>query len=165
MLSDQTVEAFFDELVKIAGINKTALNAQVLQSIAAKGAKRGWSGARETKSIMRLAKREGQAVSKAVGGVHSPEAFAHTAVRPSAHNPTVAARGAPAMGGTQANVVPQSVPAAGGALAKVAPKPAPAAASAGGGSNLRRQLAMGGAVAGGGMMVGHAMGNRQQQAR
>ncbi len=145
----KTVTSFFTELSKIASLEKTSLDATVLGRIADKAAKRGWSGARETKSIMRLAKREGQAIGKATGAhpSHSPTMFADTAIKAAPQNPTRVARPpAPAAGGTMPGVRPNSVQ----------PPSNPS-------SNFRRNLAIGGGLAAAGGMVGYAMPHRQRQ--
>lgn len=148
-LSDRSVEAFFSELGKIANamgdLTRTTLRAT----------------ARPVSKVLTPM----PALRK---GVHPETVFGHgktpapstAAARPKnvaqPQNPTrsgVAPKSVPTEG-TQAGVRPNSVPPA--ATAQPRPVAQPPA------SNLRRQLAIGGAIGAGGAMVGYALPHRQQ---
>jgi hypothetical protein len=160
-----TVASFFDELEKIA------VDAKMFARIADKAAKRGWSGARETQSIRRIAKAEGRRMEKVFGPSHLPE---HVL------DPTKVSR--PAAGGTVSGRGPKpSTPV--GDKTGVLPTPhgqasAPQPQTTGQtqsqrpaaqtqqtqkpqGSKLMKGLAIGGGVVGAGML-GHAMPQQQQ---
>lgn len=146
-LSDRSIEAFFSELGKIANVAGDL-----------------------TRTTMRAVAKP---VSKVLTpmpalrkGVHPETVFGHgkapipstAAARPKnvgpAQNPTragVAPKSVP-IDGTRAGVRPNSVPPA----APAQPVQQPAA------SNLRRQLAIGGAIGAGGAMLGYALPHRQQ---
>ncbi len=125
-----TIASFMEELDEISSKEKRALDTAALRRISDKALSRGWSGARETKSIMRLTKAEGR-----LGAKKFPHLYGDAAetVR-KAPSPTVVQRARPTPGTTS--------------------KRPP--------SNLRRNLALGGAVVGG-MAAGNMMSHHPQQ--
>lgn len=142
-----TISAFMEELEKIA------ISADVIARVGDKALKRGWSGARETKSLSRLMKAEGKAGKGAIMNPHAWEPKGYSPHGTTAISPqqTVAQRAKPSM---QAQTVvqrgaPQTTP---GTQTQMPARP----------SNLRRNLAMGGAVVGG-MAAGHMMQQHQPQ--
>lgn len=146
-LSDRSIEAFFSELGKIASVAKDLTNT----------------------TMRAVAKPVSKALTPMPAlrkGVHPETVFGRgkaptpgtAAARPRnvgpVQNPTrsgVAPKSVP-VDGTQAGVRPSSVPPA----APAQPAQQPAA------SNLRRQLAVGGAIATSGAMLGYALPHRQQ---
>lgn len=167
-----TVASFFDELEKIA------VDAKMFARIADKAAKRGWSGARESQSIRRIAKAEGRRMEKVFGPAHIPEW----------HDATKVTRRPAVPEGTRAGVLPKSQSPVGdktgvlpsphgqastpppNALARTQaptqsqrpPAQPPQGPQTQKPSRLRSGLALGGAVLGAGM-IGHAMPQHQQQ--
>lgn len=165
-----TIAAFFEELEKLedeAGKEKKAIDAQTMRRIGEKAVQRGWSGARETKSIMRLAKAEGRAAGAKILNPHVLEGIGHQTpptarqmagtVSHRAPTPRPAAA-APGMESTTAGVIPKAIGSNPTHIGQ-APQASPVVQA----SNLRRNLALGGAAVGGGMIAGHMLPHHQQQ--